>query len=309
VWCLGYTAPRIDHTTWDFARWDWPQAVRLSEFSRRLGADVRGLLATRPESLVVVYRVLPTGCLFQTEDGPATRECLRDPTVRAYYFRGLPMRVDREHLAILVFDPDSMHLVSMPHTFASAIENSSHAVMCGNGWPAYAFASFADTAGAPRFALLYMCAAARLIEEGPLAYLQGLAEAGVTDTTGPTPEERAYAMIPRTVPVGVALAGALRHPLTAAAHSAYGVRLEERDFLVSAGVEYRIAVTLDPGRVEDRLRLATILMGAWPYRELARAELERVRSDAPNTEAATRARTLIEWLEVAGAGPPARRGG
>jgi hypothetical protein len=299
TWCLGYSTPDLDYASWNFKRWDWPQAVRLSGFSRRLGSDVRGLLATRPESLVVVYRDLPSGSFFQTEDGPATRESLGDATVRAYYFRGLPIRVDHDHLAILRFDVVSRHLVPVPKTVHNAIENAAYAILAGDGWPAYAFASFADTTGPPRLVLRYLGAAARLIEEGPTAYRSGLAKVGVTDTTGRTPVECAHTMLPGATPLTDALAGALRRPLSAAAHSAYGVSLESEDLLVMAGVEYRIAITLDPARVEDRLRLASVLIRARAYPQVARAELQRVRRDAPGSEMDASARETIERLDAA----------
>lgn len=111
VWTLGFQTPDLDRADrWRFRRWDWSEAVRLTAVSRRLGADLRLILAQRPESLVVLYEGIPRGSFFQSEDGPATREALRDPTVRAYWANdpGPDLRGDR--LAILTFDADRFHL-------------------------------------------------------------------------------------------------------------------------------------------------------------------------------------------------------
>src|SRR5262249_1104390 len=74
---LGYRAPDLSsEDSWRFHNWDWPDVVRLSAVSRRLSDDVRENMAARPESVIVLYCDMPSGCYFQTEDGPATRESL-----------------------------------------------------------------------------------------------------------------------------------------------------------------------------------------------------------------------------------------
>src|SRR5258708_22041042 len=86
---------------WQFRRWDWPEALRLSAVTKRLQDDVRLLVASRPESLVILLSGMNDGCFFQTQDGPAARESLQDPTVRAFWLYAPPFGLEPGHFEIL----------------------------------------------------------------------------------------------------------------------------------------------------------------------------------------------------------------
>src|SRR5262249_56813267 len=97
------------------------------------GSDLRGLLATRTDSLVVLYSELPTGCFFQSGDGAATRESLRDPTVRSYFLNSPPFGLEPGRFALLWLDENAQHLrdVRWPPDYRSKLAASS--VAAGDG--------------------------------------------------------------------------------------------------------------------------------------------------------------------------------
>lgn len=299
TWCLAFSAPNLsDPSSWDRVRWDWNEAMRLSALAQRFTADIRNLCATRPESLVVVYRSLPVGCFFQTEDGPATREALGDPTVRSYFMNLLPLRVERDRSAFVVFDLETLHLVKEPTTFRPSLEAASEAIMRGSGWLAYAIASAADTVGPHQFVLDYTRAAGRLIAEGPAGFAQGLNQAGLGDTLGTAPDSIAWAIAPGVAVLREGIAETLHRPLSAESHARYASRLVASNFGVSGGVEYRIALALDPSRAADRMNLG-VLLAKLTHFEPARAELNRVLREVPGTATATEAQRALTWIESA----------
>src|SRR6185503_654719 len=56
VLALGYRAPDMSTLAgWHFVRWDWPEAVRLSEVSKRLSEDLRAQAPVRPDSSVILF--------------------------------------------------------------------------------------------------------------------------------------------------------------------------------------------------------------------------------------------------------------
>ncbi len=121
--------------------WDWPEAVRLSAISERLGEDLRTRLAGRPDSAVVLFFDLPKGCFFQSEDGPATREVfdwfggLDDLRARRVRFIGdARQRIREDHLRILRYfrfqarfgsQPPDMQAESACHELAATLKGLS----------------------------------------------------------------------------------------------------------------------------------------------------------------------------------------
>ena len=262
VWALGFRVPDLnDPASWSFRRWDWNEAVRFSAVSQRLRDDIRHELASRPESLIVLYEEMPPSTFFQTEDGPATREALQDRTVRAYWASEPPRNVESHRLAILKFDTERFHLERERWSTATAIHRAMNAILAGRGRMAGVFARYDGSPDSARFDRAYLLAASALLEDGPRAYVQALAVGGLADTTSATPDSIAGPLSSIDPNLGNALAEALRHPLTAISHAALADTLLRRGVAARAGMELRIATTLDPSRLGDRYQLAQILIG------------------------------------------------
>jgi hypothetical protein len=297
---LGYRSPDLGAAAaWHFNRWDFPEAVRLSEVSRRLGDDVRRLLASRPDSLVVLYGALPEGCMFQTEDGPATRESLRDRTVRAFYLNDVnqvPPRLEPPRLVILGFDDRSFHLEHETPGTKECFDRAATSLLKGRFRTAHAWASYAPPPDRTRFELAYARAASILADEDARAFVVEMGRIGLSDSTGGRPAERAFAMLGRGDPgLTLAMEAMLRHPRSAAAHAALGDSFMARGIKVTAGMEWRIAVSLDPERSEDHYRLGTLLAELHEDAE-ARAELKRAAESARTAEDAELARAALAAL-------------
>jgi hypothetical protein len=257
---LGYRpADLASAAAWRFERWDWPEAVRLSAVARRLGDDLRETLRARPESLVVLYHGLREGSFFQTEDGPATRVSLGDPTVRAYWINEPPFGLVPGRFTVLVFDEQTRHLA--PESFSSETQGAlaASALAAGRGPSAWAFASHGDSARRARFELRYFRAAAALLARGVGAYRRGLEAEGLADTLGPGPERTATDAMGEASPLAPAVAAMLRRPMDAGAHVALGRAFLARGAALSGAVELRIGIALDPGRREERELLVRVL--------------------------------------------------
>ncbi|TMQ70457.1 MAG: hypothetical protein E6K81_12545 [Candidatus Eisenbacteria bacterium] len=220
---------------WRFHRWSWDEAVRLSAVTGRLTSDLRATLAHRPDSLVVLYEGVPRGCFFQTEDGPASREALADPGVRAYWVNRPPRDVDADRLAIVGFDAGRFHLVRERWSSLTAVRRAMEAAIAGRGRAANALALYTEAPDSAGFDRGYLRAAAALLDDGPEGFLEGLADLGLDDTLGWKPGALAAPIAVVDAPLGAALAEALRQPLTASAHAALA------DSLLARGVVPRLA--------------------------------------------------------------------
>ena len=274
ILALGYRLPDLSRAdAWNFRRWDWPESVRLSVISQRLASDVREALPSRPESLVVLYS-LPVGTFFQTEDGPATRVALNDPTVRAYFINNPPGLVPREKLAILTFDFNRLKLGPDRDPLAKRTQDASTSLFLNQPAAAYAFASPADSIDYASVAASYQRAAARLLAQGPAGFRDELARMRLADSTGDAPARFARADFASLPGLESAEAAMFRNPLQAAAHGAFGESLLAHGYTVSAGAELRVASALDSSRFGDRRTLANTLEAAGYPRE---ARLERAR--------------------------------
>jgi len=289
---------------WRFRRWDWTEATRIAAVSRRLEGDLVTLLAQRPDSLVVLYEGMPQGCFFQTEDGPATREALRDRGVRAYWVNDPAPHLTAGRIALLEFDTERFHLAIAPWSQGLAIHRAMNAIVAGRGAAAEAFTLYGAAGDSARFDRDYLRAAATLLEDGPAACARRLAAEGLGDSLGAAPDSLAEPVARADPRLGAALAGVLRRPLGAASHAALAAALLERGVLPRAALELRIAVTLDPGRREERYRLAELLVRLGGIDE-ARTELRALVADpdaGPLTEAARR--SLAELPDERGAPAP-----
>jgi hypothetical protein len=125
--------------------------------------------------------------------------------------------------------------------------------------------------------------------------MRGLAEAGLADTLGGAPTALARPLTAMSAPLGAALAAMLQHPLSAATHAALADSLLVRDVTPRAGLELRIAVTLDPGRQRDRYRLALVMVELGGSDE-ALVELRQIADDPFAGRLASEARETIGQL-------------
>jgi hypothetical protein len=260
VLALGIHPPSpLEPSAWTFHRWDWREAERLDVVSARLAADLRAALAQRPESLVVLYGGLPTGSFFQSEDGPATRVVLGDPSVRAWYINGVPQRVERGRFAVLMFDPAGMRLVADGMPPAERLRAAATAIFRGQAGTAWAYASWADARDEAQPDRAYARAAAVLLMDGAAPFRAALAAGGLADSLGARPVALAAAEFPADAPLRATYESVLRSPLDAARHGALADSLLARGYTVAGGFELRVAVTLDPARDVDAARLRALL--------------------------------------------------
>jgi hypothetical protein len=306
VWNVGTTGlgrPNLeDSATWNFHEWSWRGAVRFSAVTERLRADVREQLSARPESLVVLYEGMPPTTFFQTEDGPATREALRDLSVRAHWVNEPPPDVSASRLSILSFDLRRFRLETAHWSNTTAVRRAIDAMLARRGNAANAFALYESSPDSAIFDRGYVRAAAALLNDGPRAFVAGLANAGLNDTLGTQADVLAEPIAAVDPLLGRALATVLHHPLDASTHVALADSLLRRGVAARAGLELRIAVTLDPTRLEDRYRLAMLLVSVGGTVE-ALAELRELRK-APSLGALeSDVDAAIQRLEPLG--PPA----
>ena len=298
VWGLGYRPLDLDNARdWRFVRLSWQEAVRSSEVARRLSGDARQLLSARPESLVVLYQEMPPFCMFQTEDGPATREALLDARVRTFWVNDPPSDVREDRLSILTFNYDRLHLERARWTNSTAIRRAINAILARRGRAANAFTLYDQTSDSARFDFdrAYLRAAAALLEEGPDGLVRGLARAGLEDTLGTEPARLAEPIGAIDSALGSAFAAALRNPRHAESHVALADLLVARHVLPRAGLELRIAVTLDPTRWQDRYRLACLLVDLGGVTE-ALVDLEEIAASPAAGPLAGEARAMIARL-------------
>jgi hypothetical protein len=300
----GFVALDMDSpASWNLGPMDWRWAVRLSSEARRLGEDLRTELVVRPESLVVLYDGLPAGAYFQTDDGPATRVLLGDPTIRAFHLNSPPAGVREERLAILAFDAQRLHLRNVAWPPAEIQLRAMKAVISGRGDVAAALLAFRASTDPARFDRGYLRAAAMRVLGGSGRFTDDLRIAGLVDTTGSLPTELSAPLGRDDPGLAGAMSAMLRAPRSAAGHSALADSLIARGILPATGVELRIATSLDPRRYADRYRLALVMLqmggavealteldalaaepGAGALAEEARSQANRVRKILPASE-------------------------
>jgi hypothetical protein len=260
VLALGFHPPSpLEDSTWTFGRWDWREAERLSVISARLAADLRLSIPRHADSLVVLYGGLPTGSFFQSEDGPASRVSLGDPTLRAYYINGLQPFVEPGRFAVLMFDPAAKRLGPGGMPPSERIRSAATAIFRGQAGTAWAYASWADSADFGHPDRAYARAAARLIAGGAAAYRTALESGRLADSLGVRPAELAAWEFPSDPELRAAYERVLRSPLVADRHGALAELLLRRGYAVAGGFELRIATSLDPGRAGDAARLAQLI--------------------------------------------------
>ncbi len=295
----GLVAPDLDRPeSWTLGPEDWRWAVRLSAETRRLGEDLRHELPVRPESLLVLYDAVPAGTYLQTEDGPAARVLLDDPTVRSFRLNSPPGGIREDRLAILTFDVDRLHLETVSWSQSEILVRAMKALIAGRGDVASALLEFRASSDPARFDRAYARSAAALLLHGPARFLDGLGVAGLTDTAGSSPA-RLAAFLGREDPgLGAAMRAMLSEPRSGGAHVALADSLITRGVLPGAGVELRIAATLDPRRYGDRYRLALIMLRLGGPKEAA-GELEALAADPGAGPLSDRARALAARVRKA----------
>ena len=298
VWGLGYRAADLESEPgWRTGPLGWDEAVRISSKTDRLARDLRVALASRPESVVVVYSALPSGSWFQTEDGPATREILRDPTARAYFINHAPRKIPADRFVMITFDRlETHHLVQVPRTVGAALTRSVLSLMGNRLEAAQAWARYCPDQGVGRFYAPYLEAAAVLTENGVPDFVARWRAAGWEDTLGAQPEAAARNLLgtPDSVLRNVYRL-ALRRPCSAASHLACADSLEARGRGQLACVELRIALALRPGTSTEYARLG-LLLARLGQPGAAREPLERAVAIGAPADAAAEARRAITGL-------------
>lgn len=278
---------------WKFDRWDWPEAIRFSAKAGRLRSDLRMLLSSRPESLVVLYTGMDNGGFFQSEDGPATRECLGDPTVRSHWLSRAPYGLQPGRFEILVFNLEARHLERhrLPRDYRYDL--AARSLAAGRTGAAWALASYGDTVENSRFEFGYLRLATALIEGDSTRIRAERTGLGMTDTSPVSARSIASRALGSANPLEGPLAACLRTPGNAAAHaslaeaySAAGAGLEE-------AIELRLATTLGPYQERDRLRLDRLLFMLGES-DSAREDLAKLVASTPGAPVAEEARWLIE---------------
>ena len=307
----AYRAPDLSSPDgWRFSTWQWKEAERLDAVSRRLEDDVRTELQRSAEGdtgathATVLYEAMPYSSFFQTEDGPATREALRDTSVRAYWINDPPEDVHGDRLVILSFDPATMHLRLAHWTNATATRRATNAIVAGRASAANAFALHQLPEGSAPFDRIYIRTAAVLLAHGPSAFEDALHAAGLADTLGASPAAIAGQVARAEPGVGLALENMLRHPLAAAPHAALAESLLAHGLVPHGAMELRIAVTLDPHRFRDRMSLAACMVRMGGTAE-ALAELGRIADDASAGPWAEQAREAAATMRRTLPEPPA----
>jgi hypothetical protein len=287
-----------DPLAWDATPFTWRDALRTTSVTNRLAADLRTILADRPESLVVVFQNMPPRTFLQTEDGPAIRELLRDPTLRSYWSSEAPWLPEERGVRILTFDFDSLHLRPAKWSRAGALHEASNAIIAGRGGTAAAILRYAIPAGEAEPARTYLLASSELVAGGPAAYLRRLKTLGWADSTAPGLIAIARARAADDPTLTLAHLGVLRRPLTASSLTAFADSYAVHGTVQGAAFGLRLAVTLKPDLWAERLRLADTILELGGGRE-AMEELSLVASSESAGAYATRARERIAALEAA----------
>ncbi|MEQ1831682.1 MAG: hypothetical protein ABL977_01420 [Candidatus Eisenbacteria bacterium] len=291
---LGYRAPDLSSPgAWDFREWDWNESMRLSAVAQRYGDDLRALLATRPESTVVLFSEMPEGAFFQSEDGPATREALRDRTVRSYWLNAPPYGLDPARVAMVSLDGGTRHLVPYEPDDATRSKLAASSVAAGEAATAWVYATAGGPQANQRFDFHYYAAAAALVGEGVAGMQRELALMGLADTAGPAPAAAATEAVGPSGPMHTAMLAVLRRPLDARTHLALADVCRDANAVLFEGVELRYAVTLDPSLHAERLRLAKSLLEKGKP-AAARHDLERLAADAKGTPIGVLAEGLLQ---------------
>jgi len=241
--------------------------------------DLRSTLGARPESLVILYSSLPFRSFFQqSADGPATRELLGDPTVRAYFVSQCPPDVPPERLAILAFDPEACRMRLVPRSRGAVLASAAAAVVGGHPqsvgvWLRYGHLEDDHSLGATS-----VRAAARLLLEGADAYRAELARGGLADTLGDAPSRLVRQAASEGYPLPSGLRAVLRNPTSAAAHIALAESLLARDAVLLAGLEASVASGLGAGTGRESYVLGLVKMRRgylWEAEAAFRAALAR----------------------------------
>lgn len=291
---LGYRAPDLSsESAWEFRDWDWNESMRLSAIAERYGEDLRTLLAARPESTVVLYSEMPVGAFFQSEDGPATRECLRDRSARSYWLNAPPYGLDPSRFALLSLDAGTKHLVPFQPDEQERSKLAASSVAAGEAATAWVYANVSEPGADARFDFHYYAAAAALMGEGVAGARRELARIGLDDTTGAAPEHWATLAVGPSGPLHAPMLAVLRRPLDARTHLALADVCRAANAMMFEAVELRYAVTLDPSLHSERLRLArSLLEGGKP--DGAKRDLQRLLTDARGTPIEAEARALLD---------------
>ncbi len=290
---LGLQAPDLSvRDAWEFHDWDWAEAQRLSAVTDRLSGDLRAHLAGHPDSLVVLFFDLPHGCFFQSEDGPATRETLRDATVRSYWMNATPFGLVPGKFEILYFDYGTQHLAPYRPALRDRARLAASSVTAGEPAAAWAFANHGPPQENDGFDLHYYRTLAALMAEGVSGARRELALLGLSDTLGTAPERWATAAVGPEGLLHASMVRALRHPLDAHAHLELANACGAAHALVLEGVELRFAVTLDPTLFAERMRLARNLFENGKP-EAALRDLRKLVVNARGTEVEAEARALL----------------
>jgi len=296
AWGLSYRAPDVDSdAAWQPGPLEWREATRIAARTARLSQDVREALAQRPESVVVLFDRLPGGAWFQTEDGPAVREALRDPTARSFLLGEAPRDLDPNRVAILAYTPGhGVHLRRAPRDCVASMNRAVLAVVRGKPRAARVWSSYCprDDTGPPLAP--YVRAATALLDGGMRDYDQALVRARLLDSTGAGP--RALLAALRAGPDS-ALAGpyevVLRNPRSANAHAACADALSRAGVHALGALELEVSMALKAGTSAEHYRLGSVL---WIMGEKAHAISEWAEALARGEprEAAEAARRALE---------------
>ena len=298
---LGYRPVDLSSPeAWTFRRWDWPEAVRLSAVADRLQSDLRANLGTRPESLVVLLCGLENGCYFQTEDGPAAREALRDPTVRAYWLYAPPYGLRPGSFEVLAFNSATRHLEHQKPPADYRLQLAANALASGQAAGAWALASCGDSAENARAEFRYLRLAAALQAGGVGGARRLLAVAGFDDVSAPPPLDWAGQPVKPGSAPAAAMAAVLRRPLEADAHVVLADAFRDAGSVLPEVVELMFATALNPTLLNERLRLdrTLLLIGR---ATAAKEDLARLATDAEGTPVAAQAAWILRNLPTAAA--------
>jgi len=285
-----------DPAEWSAKPFTWRDAVRTSGVTERLGADLRGLLADRPDSLVVLFLKMPPRVFFQTEDGPAARELLRDPTIRSYWSSEAPWLPEERPIRILTFDFDSLHLRPARWSPEGALFEASNTIVADRGGTAAAIVRYAIRPGEAEPARTYLLAASELVARGAGAYQRRLEALGWADSTAPRLEVLAPARAggdPSLIPAHL---GVVRRPLTAASYVALADSYAVQGTVQGSSFALRMAIALKPDLWPERFRLVDYMLQLGGGRE-ALEELNRIASDPAAGAYAGQARAIRAGLE------------
>ncbi len=303
VWnaaALGVAKPDLDTpAAWNIPNFTWVDAQRFAAVTRRFDADLHTLLADRPDHLVVLFQNLPPRTFIQTEDGPAVRELLRDPTLASYWSTETPWLPERRPVTFVTFDFGTLHLRKAAWGPPEALHRASNAIIAGRGAIAAATLRYAIPPGDEEPARSHLMAAAVLIAHGPEAYLGRLAAMGLADSTTPR-----IAAVVRALGGGdpVLMPGyqrMLEHPLSAQVYVALADSFAREGVTQGEAFELRMAITLDPTRWAERWRLAGKMVDLGGGQEA----LEELQSLAAARDAGTwaaRAQAALDSLAAEG---------